>query len=64
MHTQIHVEVTDFWSVLEAVAAARHSELLSVLNKHLGSLSSKVLCVCRPFGKAKVARLTHLHAPL
>uniref|UniRef100_A0A7S3R370 Dynamin N-terminal domain-containing protein n=1 Tax=Dunaliella tertiolecta TaxID=3047 RepID=A0A7S3R370_DUNTE len=39
---QIHTEVTEFWSVLETVAAARHAELLGVLNKHLQELSAKV----------------------
>ncbi|KAF5828208.1 hypothetical protein DUNSADRAFT_18020 [Dunaliella salina] len=39
---QIHAEVSEFWSVLETVAAARHAELLGVLNKHLQELSAKV----------------------
>jgi len=41
-HPQIHSEVTEFWGVLETVAAARHAELLGILNKHLAELSQKV----------------------
>ncbi|GLC43094.1 hypothetical protein PLESTB_000863800 [Pleodorina starrii] len=39
---QIHSEVYDFWGVLEACAASRHSELLSALNGHLAALSRRV----------------------
>ncbi|KXZ53106.1 hypothetical protein GPECTOR_8g96 [Gonium pectorale] len=39
---QIHSEVYDFWGVLEACAASRHSELLGSLNRHLAALSRRV----------------------
>jgi len=39
---QVHAEVAEFWGVLEAVAAARHAELLTALNAHLGRLARQV----------------------
>jgi hypothetical protein len=39
---QIHAEVSDFWGVMEAVAASRHAHLLATLNTHLAALTQQV----------------------